>query len=154
MRQFVILMMVLLGLGLLAEVREVKPDLNQLPSAIPPTPTLAEILEEEAWYDAVAARQEAVDAFVPDIGTNNTSVAISNQVVAIREKLNILSGLDYAIADTRTNIIEVATLTDTEIAFLYLAQMKKDVEPLTESAPTNTIEYAIGAGIREDLEKE
>lgn len=63
----------------------------------------------------------------------------------------ILSALADAIADTRTNIAEVATLTDLQIAALYLAQLKRDVTPLMGHVPTNTVEYLIGAGMRLDL---
>lgn len=63
----------------------------------------------------------------------------------------IVAAIHAAIADTRTNIAEVASLSDLEIASLYLSQLKRDASTLAELAPTNTIEYLIGAGIRLDL---
>ena len=63
----------------------------------------------------------------------------------------IVAALRAAIADTRTNIAETAGLTDLQIAALYLAQLKRDASPLAALAPTNTIEYLIGAGMRLDL---
>lgn len=64
----------------------------------------------------------------------------------------IVAALRAAIADTRTNIAETAGLTDLQIAALYLAQLKRDATPLSALAPTNTIEYLIGAGMRLDLQ--
>ncbi len=61
--------------------------------------------------------------------------------------------LPAIIADTRANIPEVAELTDIEIAELYIAQMQKPAEELQALAPTNSIEYLIGAGIRQDILK-
>ena len=55
------------------------------------------------------------------------------------------------ISDTRTNIPEAASLADAQIASLYLAQLTKDVQILLSYAPTSTVEYVIGAGIRLDL---
>jgi hypothetical protein len=63
----------------------------------------------------------------------------------------IVAALRAAIADTRTNIAETASLTDLQIAALYLAQMHRDVTPLVGRVPTNTVEYLIGAGMRIDL---
>ena len=63
----------------------------------------------------------------------------------------IVAALRAAIADTRTNIAETAGLTDLQIAALYLAQLNRDASPLAALAPTNTIEYLIGAGMRLDL---
>ncbi len=63
----------------------------------------------------------------------------------------IVAALRAAIADTRTNIAETASLTDLQIAALYLAQMHRDVTPLVGNVPTNTVEYLIGAGMRIDL---
>ena len=62
-----------------------------------------------------------------------------------------VAALRAAVADTRTNIAEVASLSDLEIASLYLSQLKRDAATLAALAPTNTIEYLIGAGIRLDL---
>lgn len=64
----------------------------------------------------------------------------------------IVAALRAAIVDTRSNITETAGLTDLQIAALYLAQLKRDATPLSALAPTNTIEYLIGAGMRLDLQ--
>ena len=55
------------------------------------------------------------------------------------------------LADTRSHIPEAAGLSDVEVALLYLAQMAKDADALRAVAPTNTIEYLVGAGMRLDL---
>ena len=60
--------------------------------------------------------------------------------------------LTPVIADSRANIPGLDGLTDTEVAVLYLLQMSKDADALKAFAPTNTLEYLVGAGIRQDLE--
>ena len=60
--------------------------------------------------------------------------------------------LTPVIADSRANIPGLDGLTDTEVAVLYLLQMSKDADALKALAPTNTLEYLVGAGIRQDLE--
>ncbi len=69
---------------------------------------------------------------------------------------NVLAraALDYlgpVIADSRANIPELAGLTDAEVALLYLLQMRKSADDLKSLAPSNTLEYLIGAGMRQDL---
>lgn len=64
----------------------------------------------------------------------------------------ILERLQAVIADTRTNIIECAKMSDAEIALLYLQQMQKRANEINVGN-TNTIERIIGAGIREDISK-
>lgn len=59
--------------------------------------------------------------------------------------------LGAVIADSRKNIPELAGMSDVEVATLYLAQMTKPVEELQALAPTNSMEYLIGAGMRADL---
>ena len=55
------------------------------------------------------------------------------------------------IADSRENIPELAGLSDAEVALLYLLQMRKSADDLRAIAPSNTLEYLIGAGMRQDL---
>lgn len=62
----------------------------------------------------------------------------------------MLEQLSAVIADTRTNIVECANMSDVEIAILYLQQMQKKANEIGASA-TNTIEKIIGAGMREDI---
>ena len=89
------------------------------------------------------------------ITTNALFLRMSPDVVADierrREDAAMVAALRAVAADTRTNIPETASMRDTEIAGLYLAQMAKEVPALIEAAQTNTIEYAIGAGIRQDI---
>ena len=59
--------------------------------------------------------------------------------------------LQAVIADSRKNIPELEGLTDVEVATLYIAQMQKPVEELQKLAPTNSMEYLIGAGMRVDI---
>ena len=61
--------------------------------------------------------------------------------------------LEAVIEDSRKNIPELEGLTDIQVAQLYLAQMAKPVEELQRLAPTNSMEYLIGAGMRQDLLK-
>lgn len=90
-----------------------------------------------------------------NITTNALFLRMSPDVVADierrREDAAMVAALRAVAADTRTNIPETASMRDTEIAGLYLAQMAKEVPALIEAAQTNTIEYAIGAGIRQDI---
>lgn len=90
-----------------------------------------------------------------NITTNALFLHMSPDVVADierrREDAAMVAALRAVAADTRTNIPETASMRDTEIAGLYLAQMAKEVPALIEAAQTNTIEYAIGAGIRQDI---
>lgn len=62
----------------------------------------------------------------------------------------MLEQLQAIIADTRTNIVECAKMSDVEIAILYLQQMQKKATDINAGS-TNTIERIIGDGIRADL---
>lgn len=62
----------------------------------------------------------------------------------------MLEQLQAIIADTRTNIVECAKMTDVEIALLYLQQMQKRANEINVGS-TNTIERIIGAGMRDDI---
>lgn len=68
----------------------------------------------------------------------------------IKENLMLLQ-FQQIISDTRSNIVECATMSDIEIAALYINQMTKSTDQIT--APTNTLEYIIGAGMRADLKE-
>lgn len=90
-----------------------------------------------------------------NITTNALFLRMAPAVVADierrREDAAMVAALRAVAADTRANIPETASMRDTEIAGLYLAQMAKEATALIEAAPTNTIEHAIGAGIRQDI---
>lgn len=103
----------------------------QLAKVIESAPKTA-IISVPASYLKLTAEQKA-------LATNDLAKAI--------EPLNAI------IADTRKNIPEVADMTDMEIAFLYLAQMVKSADVLLQYAPTNTLEYLIGTGMRIDIIK-
>jgi hypothetical protein len=87
--------------------------------------------------------------------TNSLFLRMSPDVVRgierKREEQQILTALQAVVSDTRSNITEVAGLSDSEIATLYLQQMRKSTTPLLEFSPVDTVEYVIGAGIRQDL---
>ena len=91
-----------------------------------------------------------------NITTNNLFLAMHPNVVADierrREDAEMVAALRSVITDTRSNITETAGMADIEIAGLYLAQMRKPVPPLIAAAPTNTIEHAIGTGMRHDID--
>ena len=74
-----------------------------------------------------------------DIGTNSLAKAA-------------VPALGLVIEDTRANIPETAGMTDVEIAALYLKQMQKPYNELAKLAPTNSLEYLIGAGMRADIQ--
>ena len=59
--------------------------------------------------------------------------------------------LKPVIDDSRVNIPELNGLSDEQVALLYLLQMKKSADELMSIAPTNTMEYLIGAGMRLDI---
>lgn len=65
----------------------------------------------------------------------------------------MLEQLQAVIADTRTNIVECAEMSDVEIAILYLKQMQKKASEIGANS-TNTIEKIIGAGMREDIQEQ
>lgn len=89
------------------------------------------------------------------ITTNALFLRMSPDVVADierrREDAAMVAALRAVAADTRTNIPETASMRDTEIATLYLQQMRKSTTPLLELSPVDTVEYVIGTGIRQDL---
>lgn len=71
-------------------------------------------------------------------------------------QLGIATNLAAVVADSRANIPELRGLADIEVAMLYLRQMSKAGDELLRAAqalgaPTNTMEYLIGAGMRQDL---
>lgn len=97
------------------------------------------------------AQVAAVIAAAPAGATVSAPAALLRPSATNAVDAAIVAALRAAIADTRTNIVEVASLSDLEIAALYLSQLKRDADTLAAFAPTNTIEYLIGAGIRLDI---
>ncbi len=153
MTQYITLFFTLYATLMFAEIRQANPNIHPLPN-YPEPPTLAERVEAKARRKALAERRIALLELAGIQEAETDSETVSNQVKKIRQKAVIVQGMDYVITDTRSNITDTAGLSDAEIAGLYLQQMQKPVEPLLEAAPTNTIEYVIGAGMREDLKKE
>lgn len=86
----------------------------------------------------------------------NASVTLPAHLVASKKadiQANaMLEQLQAIIADTRTNIVECAKMSDVEIALLYLQQMPKKATDINVGS-TNTIERIIGAGMRQDISK-
>ena len=91
------------------------------------------------------------------VTTNSLFLAMSpeikKEINRIETEKAMSRTLGEVIADTRKNIPETAGLEDKAVAFLYLSQMKKDATTLSALSPTNTLEYLIGTGMREDLKK-
>lgn len=89
--------------------------------------------------------------------TNSLFLAMSPDVKKEIARINgekiIVDTIKSVAADTRANIPETATMSDAEVAGLYLQQTKKSADALAAIAPTNTLEYLIGAGMRQDLNK-
>lgn len=84
--------------------------------------------------------------------TNEVAVVVTRKLGSAPQPTELermaKAALPAIIADTRENIPEVANLTDSEIAALYIAQMDK---PATNTA--ETISHLIGRGMREDISK-
>ena len=59
--------------------------------------------------------------------------------------------LTAVISDTKASIPETAELSDSQVALLYLSQMRKSASDLEPVAGTNTLEHLIGAGMRQDI---
>jgi|LSQX01.1.fsa_nt_gb hypothetical protein len=90
------------------------------------------------------------------VETNSLFLAMAPEVKAQIERRKaaeaIVSAIGAITADTRSNIPGTENLSDEQIAVLYLQQMTKNAAALLEAAPTNSVEYVIGAGIRQDIE--
>lgn len=123
--------------------------LAALPAAIvtaayvPPAPRLAHAPSARETAEAInhappGATVTAPASLLRAGATNATERAIVDALAAV-------------LADTRANMPEAARLTELQLAALYLAQMSKPVAPLAAIAPSNTVEYLIGAGMREDI---
>ena len=152
MRIFITIVIALISINSFAVIRTVSPPLEQLPAhGIPPT--RAEIIEKSALRAARAERANALAELSSVVGSGcmTNSVTISNEVAQIRAKAAALREFGNVISDTRTNIVETAELSDVDIAHLYLRQTQKTSRELEAIAPTNSLEYLIGAGIRADL---
>ena len=89
------------------------------------------------------------------VETNSLFLAMSPDVKKELARINgekiVIDTIKAVVADTRIHIPEAAELSDVEIAGLYLSQTKKRYDDLEAIAPTNTLEYLIGAGMRQDL---
>ena len=90
------------------------------------------------------------------VETNSLFLALAPEAKAQMERRQATEAMAAALraitADTRANIPATAGMGDAEIAALYLRQMTKDAATLLHAAPTNTVEYIIGTGMRQDLE--
>ena len=90
--------------------------------------------------------------------TNSLFLALSpdvkKELARIEAEAMMAKTLAGVIADTRSNISGARDLSDSQVALLYLSQMQKSSDHLEKIAPTNTLEYLIGAGMREDMETE
>lgn len=84
----------------------------------------------------------------------NASVTLPAHLLAKKkddiEANAMLNQFQVILADTRKNIPECAKMSDVEIAMLYIQQMQKNTTDI--NAATNSIEYIIGAGMREDIQ--
>lgn len=78
---------------------------------------------------------------------------VKNEVAKIETDAMMKATLAAVIADTRQNIARTTDMSDSQIALLYLSQMSKNADELAAIAPTNTVEFLIGAGMRQDVEK-
>ena len=95
-----------------------------------------------------------LEAVITKAPTNATVTLPANLFQLKRNEVAdnaILTEFKAIMADTRKSIPECANMSDLEIAILYIQQMQKQTSEIT--APTNTIEYLIGAGMREDIKE-
>jgi len=87
--------------------------------------------------------------------TNSLFLAMSPDVkrdlAKIEAEAMMAKTLASVISDTKSNIPETQDLSDAQVALLYLSQMRKSSDHLETIAPTNTLEYLVGAGMREDM---
>lgn len=155
MKNPIAILLISLALTASAQVRQVLPPINRAPAPID-APTMAERIEQRARHTAMIERRQALNELANISASTNaaTSAEINAQVATIRDKTTAMQAFSAVVDDTRANIPETATLSDIQIAGLYLNQVKKSADELAETAPTNTIEYLIGAGMRKDLNKE
>lgn len=83
----------------------------------------------------------------------NASVTLPAHLLAKKkgdiEANAMLNQFQVILADTRKNIPECKNMSDLEIAMLYIQQMQKNTTDI--NATTNSIEYIIGAGMRDDI---
>lgn len=110
---------------------------------VPPAPTLARAI--------TPAEAAALIAAAPPGATVSAPAAVLKPATTTPDNATALAALAAVIADTRANIPETATLTDLQVAALYLAQMQRDVSAYIGRVPTNTVEYLIGAGVRQSI---
>lgn len=97
--------------------------------------------------------EEAPKAAIVTVPASFLKLTAEQKALATNALAKAIEPLNAIVADTRRNIPEVASLTDMEIAFLYLAQMTKNANNLLQYSPTNSLEYLIGTGMRMDILK-
>ena len=98
--------------------------------------------------------EKQLDAVLSKTPATASVTLPAHLLVAKKQEIShnlMLQQFQQIIADTRSNIVECATMSDIEIAALYINQMTKSTDQIT--APTNTLEYIIGAGMRADLKE-
>lgn len=147
-----ILVLIFAAYAATAAVRNIREPLEMLPAHVE-APTRAEIVERTAIRAARADRIRALTelAAVVGAGCSTNSAAISNEVSTIKASADALRTFGGVIRDTRANISETAGLSDIDIAALYLQQTRKTAPALEAIAPTNRLDYLIGAGMRHDI---
>lgn len=99
--------------------------------------------------------EKQLDAVLSKTPATASVTLPAHLLVAKKQEIShnlMLQQFQQIIADTRSNIVECATMSDIEIAALYINQMSKSADQIV--APTNTLEYLIGAGMREDIATE
>lgn len=96
---------------------------------------------------------KAPEAAIVTVPASFLKLTAEQKALATNDLAKAIEPLNAIIEDTRKNIPEVASLSDMEIAFLYLAQMAKSADILLQYSPTNSLEYLIGTGMRMDILK-
>ena len=105
------------------------------------------------YMDLTPSQVKAVLDKAPDTAVVAAPVRLLRQTGAQTNLLAaaILATMADKIAESKRLVPGAENLTDLEVAELYAAQMTKSVELLIAAAPTNTIEYLIGAGMAIDI---
>ena len=96
---------------------------------------------------------KAPEAAIVTVPASFLKLTAEQKALATNDLAKAIEPLNAIIEDTRKNIPEVASLSDMDIAFLYLAQMVKSADILLQYSPTNSLEYLIGTGMRMDILK-
>lgn len=103
-------------------------------------------------FELTSDEMKSVITSTADTATVSAPAWLLKEAVATNELYaSMMTVLNGIVEDSKKNIPELENLDTQTIAMLYIAQMTKDADLLRKYAPSNTLEYLVGAGIRMDL---